>query len=63
MMETLPTVDINVPALPDDRPIKTYVEYTFIRDFLKHERFQLVDDQEEAEILWLSTHFKDFKYS
>lgn len=61
MTETLPSEDVDVPDLPSDRPIRTYVEYTFIRDFLKHPRFQLVDNPDEAEILWLSSHFKDFK--
>lgn len=61
MTETLPSTDVEIPDLPKDRPIRTYVEYTFIRDFLKHPRFELVDNPDEAEILWLSSHFKDFK--
>lgn len=60
-MESLPAEGIEVPELPMDRPIRTYVEYTFIKDYLKHPRFHLVDDPDVAEILWLSTHFKDYK--
>lgn len=61
MSETLPVVGAEIVNLPSDRPIRTYVEYVFIRDFLKHPRFQLVDNPDEAEILWLSSHFKDFR--
>lgn len=61
MTETLPITGIEIPDLPKDQPIRTYVEYAFIRDYLKHPRFQLVDNPDEAEILWLSSHFKDFK--
>nr|CAH0103372.1 unnamed protein product [Daphnia galeata] len=61
MTETLPNADVEISDLPRDRPIRTYVEYVFIRDYLKHPRFQFVDNSDEAEILWLSSHFKDFK--
>ncbi|KAI9555883.1 hypothetical protein GHT06_018400 [Daphnia sinensis] len=61
MTETLPITDVEIPDLPKDQPIRTYVEYAFIRDYLKHPRFQLVENPDEAEILWLSSHFKDFK--
>ncbi|XP_059352286.1 tubulin--tyrosine ligase-like protein 12 isoform X2 [Daphnia carinata] len=61
MSETLPITDVEIPDLPKDQPIRTYVEYAFIRDYLKHPRFQLVDNPDEAEILWLSSHFKDFR--
>lgn len=59
--ESFPVASKEFPDLPKDRPIRTYVEYTFIRDFLKHPRFELVDSPDEAEILWLSSHFKNFK--
>ena len=61
MTETLPNADVEISDLPRDRPIRTYVEYVFIREYLKHPRFQFVDNSDEAEILWLSSHFKDFK--
>jgi len=59
--ETLPNTDVDVGTLPTDRPIKTYAEYGAIRRFLTHPRFQLVDNQDEADILWLFTHFKNYK--
>ncbi len=61
MNETLPNPDAEVIDLPQDRPIRTYVEYSFIREFLNHPRFQLVDTEEEGEILWLASHFKKFR--
>ena len=30
-------------------------------DFLTHPRFVLVDNRDDADILWLREHFKDFR--
>lgn len=59
--ETLPNPDVDLEELPKDRPIRTYAEYSFIRQFLTHPRFQIVENSNEADILWLSTHFKSYK--
>ena len=32
-----------------------------VKDFLTHPRFVLVDNREDADILWLMEHFKDFR--
>ena len=57
----MPNASAVVPPLTSDRPIRVYVEYEFIRNFLKSPRFQLVDSEQEADILWLATHFKNYK--
>ncbi|CAL4081098.1 unnamed protein product, partial [Meganyctiphanes norvegica] len=53
--------DINIIPLPSDRPIKVYADYRFIREYLTDKRFAITENQEEADILWFSEHFKDFK--
>lgn len=40
---------------------KVYTQYQVLFDNLKDPRFQFVDNEEEADILWLTTHFKNFK--
>ena len=59
--ETLPNPDSVIPSLPTDRPIRVYVEYSFIRSHLQSPRFEQVENPDDAEILWLSSHFKDYK--
>ncbi len=61
--ETLPeNIDeLEKSQLSADRKIKVFSHYSFIRDHLKHPRFEIVDSLGEADILWLNTHFKEFK--
>merc|ERR1719209_1536820 len=60
-METLPDLSVQVEALPSDRRIRVYSEYPFINANLTHPRFELVDSMASADILWLTSHFKDFE--
>ena len=60
--ESLPNPDVDVQELPKDRPIRTFADYSVIRRFLTHPRFQIVENTDEAEILWLGSHFKNYKY-
>jgi len=59
--ETLPSDDFQAQPLPSERQIAVYAEYEPIRVNLKHPRFKVVDNEEEADILWYTKHFKDFK--
>ena len=59
-METLPDLTVTFPELPSDRKIKVYAEYEYIRSNLSDPRFELTDNMAEADILWLSSHFKDY---
>ena len=60
-METLPDPGMAVVALPEDRRIRVFSEYEFINKNLTHPRFELTDSMADADILWLSSHFKDFE--
>jgi len=58
--ESMPDPEAVIPPFPMDRSIKVYSEYSFINQNLTHNRFALTDNMAEADILWLSTHFKEF---
>ena len=48
--------------LPSDRKINVYADYDVINQNLHHPKFQVVDNMQEADVLWLMSHFKDFRY-
>ena len=48
--------------LPSDRKINVYADYNVINQNLHHPKFQVVDNMQEADVLWLMSHFKDFRY-
>jgi len=60
-METLPDSSVEIPPLPEDRKIKVYSEYEFINRNLTHPRFEIVEGMGDADVLWLTSHFKDFE--
>lgn len=45
----------------EDKILKVYSEYKYVNENLTHPRFVIVDNEEEADILWYTHHFKDFK--
>jgi len=59
--ESLPDTAVTIPSLPSDRAIKVYSEYPFINQNLSHPRFSMTDNMADADILWLSSHFKEFE--
>lgn len=51
------------PVSNDDEKIyHVYTDIVQVKDFLTHPRFVLVDNEEDADILWLQGHFKDFRF-
>lgn len=57
--ETLPkTVDTK---RTEKTKYKVFSQYQLIYDYLKDERFELVDSEDEADILWYIDHFRDFE--
>lgn len=40
---------------------RVFTDVEQVTDFLTHPRFVLVDSKEEADILWIREHFKDFR--
>ena len=60
-METLPDPCVTITPLPADRKIRVYSEYEFINRNLTHPRFEVVEGMADADVLWLTSHFKDFE--
>jgi len=59
--ESLPNLNIEIKELPIQRKINVYADYDVINNNLRHTRFRIVENIEEADIIWLMSHFKDFK--
>lgn len=61
--ETYPREEETLPgSTPPVRcdPLKVYAQYNLIREHLTAPEFMLVDNREEADVLWLTCHFKNF---
>ncbi|XP_055696873.1 tubulin--tyrosine ligase-like protein 12 [Phlebotomus papatasi] len=59
--ESLPDGEIEGPEINANRPLKVYADYSFVQKYLTDEAFEIVKSPEEADVLWLSSHFKDYK--
>lgn len=62
--EVNPTPENMEPAVSKPGSEKNYRVFTDVqevKEFLTHPRFVLVDSREEADILWIRQHFKDFR--
>jgi len=46
---------------PSKQKYKVFSDCFTVREYLTHERFELVEERSEADILWLVGHFRDFK--
>ena len=46
---------------PKDGIYRVYSDVKYVLNFLKHPKFELVDNREDADILWLMENFKDFR--
>lgn len=40
---------------------RVYSELSQVRDNLTHPRFQLTEEEEEADIIWAYNHIKDYR--
>lgn len=59
IMESLPTLELlKDRKLPEK--IKVFSEYSFINDYLTAPEFEIVNNEEEADVLWYINHFKTF---
>lgn len=58
--ELLP-VETPPSSAPQDKVLKVYSELSQVRDYLKHPGFQLVDEEEQADVVWAFQHIKDFR--
>eukprot|EP00096_Caligus_rogercresseyi_P006630 TRINITY_DN2326_c0_g1_i1.p1 TRINITY_DN2326_c0_g1~~TRINITY_DN2326_c0_g1_i1.p1 ORF type:complete len:534 (-),score=108.36 TRINITY_DN2326_c0_g1_i1:98-1699(-) len=60
-LESLPDPGLCTFSVPSDRKLKVYVEYDVVRDNLHHPKFEIVEDMSSADVLWLLSHFKEYK--
>ncbi|XP_076861408.1 tubulin--tyrosine ligase-like protein 12 [Brachyhypopomus gauderio] len=58
--EQLP-VDISAYRVPEGKVLKVYTETQQVLDHLKHPRFQFTENQQEADILWMYSHIRDYR--
>lgn len=59
--ETLPNNNSATPKVDQSRPLKVFTTYSYVTRYLTDSAFELVENELEADVLWLTTHFKDFK--
>ncbi|EDS29104.1 SET and TTL domain-containing protein .9 [Culex quinquefasciatus] len=59
--ESLPDPEVAPPLFDGNSPLKVYSEYEFVNRYLNDPAFEIVDNAEEADILWLTTHFKQYR--
>lgn len=57
--ETLP--EVNTFKANDSKPLKVFSQYEYVNKYLTDPAFTFVDSEQEADILWLVSHFKTFK--
>ncbi|XP_003449806.1 tubulin--tyrosine ligase-like protein 12 [Oreochromis niloticus] len=57
--EQLP-VEIQPYTVPKDKVLKVYSEMSQVTNNLSHPRFQLIEDEDEADIIWRYNHIKDY---
>lgn len=66
LLESLPNLSLLRPKESNGNFItpsgswKVYSDYSFINKYLTHSKFQCVQDQNDADILWLTTPFKEY---
>lgn len=60
IIETLPNLELLKNIQHGDK-LKVFSEYTFINQYLTDSAFEIVDNEDDADILWYITHFKSFK--
>uniref|UniRef100_A0A1B6J2G9 Tubulin--tyrosine ligase-like protein 12 SET-like domain-containing protein n=1 Tax=Homalodisca liturata TaxID=320908 RepID=A0A1B6J2G9_9HEMI len=64
--ESLPNLSALIPkdtngTVPDTKPLKVFSQYSFINENLTSSKFSVVTDEKDADILWLTSHFKQYK--
>ncbi|KAG5830699.1 hypothetical protein ANANG_G00313400 [Anguilla anguilla] len=58
--EILPS-EIQPQVYPKDKVFKVYTEMQQVLSHLKHPSFEFTDSEEEADILWLYSHIRDYR--
>lgn len=58
--ESLPNLSTVSPIVDHKRPLRVYATYRYVNEYLTDAAFELVDNETDADILWLTEHFKKF---
>lgn len=61
IVETLPTLEFLKDRQPLPEKLKVFSEYRYINDYLTAPEFEIVANEEDADILWYLNHYKTFK--
>ncbi|KXJ70481.1 hypothetical protein RP20_CCG023429 [Aedes albopictus] len=59
--ESLPDPDVAPPLFDGNSALKVYSEYDMVNQYLTDPGFEIVTNPEEADIHWLTSHFKQYK--
>lgn len=59
--ESLPIANAPAPIVDTTRPLKIFTTYSLVQQFLTDAAFEVVDNEADADVLWLTTHFKAYK--
>ncbi|XP_053597060.1 tubulin--tyrosine ligase-like protein 12 [Microplitis demolitor] len=62
--ETLPQINESVNSQNGESKkdkLKVFSQYDIVSQYLTDPAFELVDNEQEADVLWLIVHFKDYK--
>ncbi|PSN47034.1 Tubulin--tyrosine ligase-like protein 12 [Blattella germanica] len=61
-IESLPDLtDDKCTEFPLKSKLKVYSEYRYVNEYLKHPKFEVTYSEEDADVLWLTHHFTDYK--
>lgn len=60
-LESVPDPDHKFRGLPKDRNPRVYLKYMSFHQYLTDKRFDLVETMEEADIIFIQRHFKDYE--
>lgn len=58
--ESLPDADAAPPLTDESRPMRVYAAYRYVNEYLTDAAFELVDNEQAADIVWINDHFKTF---
>lgn len=61
--ETLPKSleQLQLTSCPSHRPLKVFTDMELLKSFLTDSSFAFTDDEKDADIVWVSRHFKEFE--
>lgn len=54
-------MDVNFPGLPRDRNVTIYTDVELISTHLTDNRFEFVNDRDQADIIWTDKYLRDFR--